>query len=115
MKVKIIDGMTSYTIRCYPPKKFYEYFSYTKWLGETRHEGVAWTTHCDDVNLNIVRIQKEAIDNNISFDEMLSHCISHEIMHNILQDMDDKNINEQFDNICHSKNDNFATWIGGVG
>jgi len=77
--------------------------------------GVAWTHSDNDVNLNIRGIIAEAIDANISFNMMLSHCISHEIIHSILKRMVGDLSSQEFDIICYEKNKNFKTWIGGIG
>lgn len=109
--------MTNYTFRFFPNKQVYaDWYNdvrQNRWLG--KNDGVAWTTECNDVNINITGIDKWAIKNNISFNDMLSHAISHEILHNILNDTLGTIVSRQFDNICYIRNKKFKTWIGGIG
>lgn len=76
--------------------------------------GMAWTCGDGDINLDIFDILKQANNHGMLFDILLSHCISHEMIHNILKRKHDYKTYRQFDNICSDKNLNFETWFGGM-
>ena len=76
--------------------------------------GIAWTCCENDVNLDISIIISHTLFYDMSLDDLISLCISHEIIHSILTRLVNDEASEMFDNICSRKNRNFKSWIGGM-
>ena len=76
--------------------------------------GIAWTGLANDINIDILDVVLEAHRHCISFDEMLSHAISHEIIHNILDKEVSRKCTIQLDKICSGKGISYKYWTGGI-
>jgi len=117
MKARIPEGWketTEYSFRFHSYENMHDENKYKERWWVARKNTMAWTRCGGDVNLSIQDIISWSKYRNTSFNELLSHCISHEIIHSILtRDISDE-ASGMFDNICSGKNTNFKLWFGGM-
>lgn len=64
-------------------------------------------------NLKMLLIM--AMEEDMTFNECFTMCMSHELIHQILFDFVSAHAYNTFNNICYKKHKNMKAWIGGVG
>ena len=83
---------------------------------EPRHDTPACIDELSrEIKLNLPRIMEMAKEEQMTFDDCFAMCISHELIHQILFDVEGDPTSEKFDNICYIKYKKIKHWIGGVG
>lgn len=65
--------------------------------------------------LRINAIMNKATDIGMTFDDLFALCVSHELIHQLLFDMEGDSTSDAFDNICYKEYKDIKHWIGGVG
>lgn len=67
------------------------------------------------IRLNLPKMVERANLECMTFNDFFATCISHELIHQLIFDIESDSASGQFDNICRKKYKYLKHWIGGVG